>query len=955
MDASIVILDEMVLQHEVTDGEVQTYATTKLGMSLPSDNEFLHIAREGVRAKLPKDWQPCQVPGEKDVFYFNLVSGESQWEHPCVAIYKKQYLDAKAKAQKQAIVNRMSAKSNQLKQRSKKQDAHTKSKPTTQTSSRLAKPLADITTPVNLTSSGSGGVKVAKVTTIAASVVEEATEVEIMTKPSTKRTRSRSKNQGRRRKEPEEAEIVVPLIQASERPMSSSGPCQSSSCTAKHRQEIVSLRQQHREEIAQVKKSHEGTIESVVANLRRLQSEVAANDKAHRCAKANFDKELKARRQAAAIMESENKTLQAEVKSLSALLEKKATEMAAEGAVATVAEEAVAKAKETEAQLRAELNSATERNAAVLEVLAQERKAAHKLKLARSKRRHEISLQKKNLANKDVRIEGLQRDVAEQKANVKAILVGMGLIEVAADVTAGRSDMLTAIEGKVAAHEAVEEKATMLKKQRDELEHEQSRLRNVVCELSEKLATTTAAVEEGTKNQEETSQLRQQLSDLQKQLMAYKEQGQQQEKLRAAIQEDCSAKDAQIKQLNSDVETLQKQNEGLKKWQVQYEKVEVLCTETEASLELAKEETSTALQQVAALEAVARRRQRQHTAKIESIQNQHQHDVSTLEAKLQDAKQHTATLLENESQRAEAALAEAVDQALCKQRDQLSEYLAKQTLLEQQVTQATAVEQKLKEEVEALQRNAQDMQETCKQSAAATTAAEERETLAIQKLQEMEIQLNAKTTRTTELGDELTAAHSKAESACQDVADARKEIDELVSASLRHVEEAKDARQQVLRAQQASATFQAEISELRTHHETNVTDLHATHAAALSDEATAISALESKHEEELGEKSVELATLRDEHKAIHAMLCGCRDAAEIRIQDLTDELSEALETGRHSQEVLIGVEQNLELEIQVRKRLQGNFLSESEARAALELKWTAAQKVCDTKRKNSTF
>lgn len=50
-----------------------------LGMSLAEDPDLLWIAREGLKAPLPKDWKPCQTP-EGEIYYFNFGSGDSTWE-----------------------------------------------------------------------------------------------------------------------------------------------------------------------------------------------------------------------------------------------------------------------------------------------------------------------------------------------------------------------------------------------------------------------------------------------------------------------------------------------------------------------------------------------------------------------------------------------------------------------------------------------------------------------------------------------------------------------------------------------------------------------------------------------------------------------------------------------------------------------------------------------------------
>jgi hypothetical protein len=96
-----VVLDESIDENwEPTDAEVREYAVW-LGMSLPTDDKFLYIAKEGLKAPLPPPWKPCKT-SEGEIFYFNFSTGESVWDHPCDEFYRNQYTSAKAEAQAQA-------------------------------------------------------------------------------------------------------------------------------------------------------------------------------------------------------------------------------------------------------------------------------------------------------------------------------------------------------------------------------------------------------------------------------------------------------------------------------------------------------------------------------------------------------------------------------------------------------------------------------------------------------------------------------------------------------------------------------------------------------------------------------------------------------------------------------------------------------------------------------------
>mmetsp|Transcript_131828 Transcript_131828/g.328721 ORF Transcript_131828/g.328721 Transcript_131828/m.328721 type:complete len:136 (+) Transcript_131828:205-612(+) len=101
----VTVLDEVVDdQYEPSKDDVEEYAAW-LGMDLPEDNEFLWIAREGLMAPLPKPWKPCQTE-DNDIFYFNFVTGESTWDHPCDARYRQMY-NGKKKEKKERKEKKM--------------------------------------------------------------------------------------------------------------------------------------------------------------------------------------------------------------------------------------------------------------------------------------------------------------------------------------------------------------------------------------------------------------------------------------------------------------------------------------------------------------------------------------------------------------------------------------------------------------------------------------------------------------------------------------------------------------------------------------------------------------------------------------------------------------------------------------------------------------------------------
>ena len=56
MEEESVILEERIDEnYEPTEEEIQEYALF-LGLDLPEDEDLLYIAREGLKAPLPKSW-----------------------------------------------------------------------------------------------------------------------------------------------------------------------------------------------------------------------------------------------------------------------------------------------------------------------------------------------------------------------------------------------------------------------------------------------------------------------------------------------------------------------------------------------------------------------------------------------------------------------------------------------------------------------------------------------------------------------------------------------------------------------------------------------------------------------------------------------------------------------------------------------------------------------------------
>ncbi|KAJ3336275.1 hypothetical protein HDU93_003159 [Gonapodya sp. JEL0774] len=93
-----VLEEEFDANYEPTSEEIVEYAAF-LGMDPEKDSSLLWIARESLKAPLPPNWKPCQTD-DGNIYYFNFVTGESIWDHPCDEYYKKLYENEKIKVAK---------------------------------------------------------------------------------------------------------------------------------------------------------------------------------------------------------------------------------------------------------------------------------------------------------------------------------------------------------------------------------------------------------------------------------------------------------------------------------------------------------------------------------------------------------------------------------------------------------------------------------------------------------------------------------------------------------------------------------------------------------------------------------------------------------------------------------------------------------------------------------------
>lgn len=96
------IILEQHLDHVSTQQDIEEYAEW-LGMNLEEDRDYLWIAEEGLKSSLPAPWLACLTGEGGEVFFFNNVTGESTWEHPCDECYRQLFKRAKAKNEPRLI------------------------------------------------------------------------------------------------------------------------------------------------------------------------------------------------------------------------------------------------------------------------------------------------------------------------------------------------------------------------------------------------------------------------------------------------------------------------------------------------------------------------------------------------------------------------------------------------------------------------------------------------------------------------------------------------------------------------------------------------------------------------------------------------------------------------------------------------------------------------------------
>ncbi|XP_014665508.1 PREDICTED: centrosomal protein of 164 kDa-like [Priapulus caudatus] len=81
--------------YDPTQEELEAFAR-EIGIDPECDPDLMWIAREAIMAPLPPEWKPVQDPSG-EIYYFNFVTNDSTWDHPCDQYYREMVANERAK------------------------------------------------------------------------------------------------------------------------------------------------------------------------------------------------------------------------------------------------------------------------------------------------------------------------------------------------------------------------------------------------------------------------------------------------------------------------------------------------------------------------------------------------------------------------------------------------------------------------------------------------------------------------------------------------------------------------------------------------------------------------------------------------------------------------------------------------------------------------------------------
>ena len=148
---AVAFLDEKIdPDYEPKQEEIEEFAR-HLGMKLDEDEDtdLLWIAREGLKAVLPENWRACQMKESGEIYYCNVVTGSSSWDHPCEVYYRHLYRKQRAeRTKKKKKTNRHQLKASARPNAATGPKTVKRSKmATTPNTTRAGKPASYVTSP----------------------------------------------------------------------------------------------------------------------------------------------------------------------------------------------------------------------------------------------------------------------------------------------------------------------------------------------------------------------------------------------------------------------------------------------------------------------------------------------------------------------------------------------------------------------------------------------------------------------------------------------------------------------------------------------------------------------------------------------------------------------------------------------------------------------------------------
>ncbi|XP_062995211.1 centrosomal protein of 164 kDa isoform X2 [Elgaria multicarinata webbii] len=121
---AIRIGDQLILEEDYdetympSEQEIHEFARV-IGIDPENEPELMWLAREGIVARLPAEWKPCQdITG--DIYYFNFANGQSTWDHPCDERYRQLVVQEREKLLDQEGLKKKDKKKKKEKKKEKR-------------------------------------------------------------------------------------------------------------------------------------------------------------------------------------------------------------------------------------------------------------------------------------------------------------------------------------------------------------------------------------------------------------------------------------------------------------------------------------------------------------------------------------------------------------------------------------------------------------------------------------------------------------------------------------------------------------------------------------------------------------------------------------------------------------------------------------------------------------------